>query len=278
MEKSVKDAQQKRSCAYCGGTELTREHLIPQGYFDRTGRAAEFVANIKAGAADKIVSVEPTISDVCRNCNNDILSRLDSYFLVLFDRYFTNIVVSGKQIRVEFNFDELLRWLLKMGYNMGRARQWDGIQNLAGCKDYIRLGEPRPSNITVLVQAVTPGTPGGTELDTALASGFIAINAMRVPRIVKNFAFVLQVGIQCYQFYVLLHHPETNGSERRMRVKAFQRVFRGTYEVCPSRPIMKIYPSSITLWGLLSGPLWNAGWAQHLRHYFGKRGTNGKPK
>jgi hypothetical protein len=271
MEKSGGGTQLKHSCAYCGRTELTREHLIPKGYFDRTGRAVEFVANIKAGAADKIVSVEPTISDVCRHCNNGVLSKLDTYFLALFDRYFTNVVVSGKQINMEFNFDELLRWLLKMGYNMGRARQWDGVQLLTACKDYIRFGGASPSSVTVLMQAVTPGL-------SELASGFFIVNAMRVPRIVKNFAFVLHVGIHCYQFYVLFHHPGTNGSERKMRTKAFQRIFRGTYEVCPNRPIMEVYPSSIALWDLLNGPLWNAGWAQHLKHHFGKRRTDGKSR
>src|SRR5713226_6296106 len=106
MEKTLVALSRRRSCAYCGGTELTREHLLPQGYFDRTGGAADFVANIKAGAADKILSIEPTIADVCRNCNNGVLSRLDSYFLALFDRYFTNVVGRGEQISVDFNFDE----------------------------------------------------------------------------------------------------------------------------------------------------------------------------
>jgi hypothetical protein len=267
MEKTSVGVQQKRSCAYCGATELTSEHLIPKGYFDRTGGAADFVANIKAGAADKILSIEPTISDVCRNCNNGVLSRLDSYFLALFDRYFTNVVVSGQQLNFDFNFDQLLRWLLKMGYNMGRARQWDGIQNLAVCKDYIRFGKPRPSTITSLLQGTTPGLIPGPQ-PTELPPEIFTVNAMRVPRIVKNFAFVLHVGIHCYQFYILLHRSEMNSSERKMRVKAFQRIFRGTYEVCPSRPVMKMYPSSITLWTLLNGPLWNAGWGQYLRHHF----------
>jgi hypothetical protein len=268
-EQNFSGAQQKRLCAYCGGAELTREHLIPQGYFDRTGGVATFVANIKAGDSDKILSIEPTIADVCGNCNSGVLSRLDSYFLVLFDRHFTNVVVSGKRIDVDFNFDELLRWLLKMGYNMGRARQWDGIENLADCKDYIRFCAPRPGNITVLLQATPPGLIPGPQR-TELPPGFFAVNAMRIPRIVKNFAFVLHVGIHGYQFYILFHLPEINGSERKSRVRAFQRIFRGAYEVRPSRPVMKIYPSSITLWSLLNGPLWNAGWVQHLRHHFGR--------
>jgi len=259
--------KEKRSCAYCGGGELTREHLIPQGYFDRTGGASEFVANIKAGAADKILSnIEPTIADVCGQCNNGALSRLDAYFLALFDRYFTNVAVNGEEIKLDFNFDELLRWLLKMGYNMGRARHWDGIQNLALCKDYIRFGQPRPNRITILLQAAPPGLIPGPKRTEFVAEMFV-VNAMRLP-IVKNFAFVLHVGIHCYQFYILFHRSETNRSERNRWVTAFEREFRGTYEICPSRPVMKIYPSSITLWDLVNGPLWNAGWAQHLKHHF----------
>src|ERR1019366_8468091 len=265
--KNISGAQQKRSCAYCGRTGLTREHLFPRGFFDRTGGTAEYAANIKAGAADKILSIEPTIADVCGNCNNGVLSQLDSYFLALFDRYFINVVVSGEQIDLDFNFDELLRWLLKMGYNMGRARQWDGTQNLAACKEYIRFGEPRPGNITVLLQATAPGLIRGQQR-TEFPPEVFTVNAMRIPGIIENFAFVLHVGIRCYQFYILFNLPEVNGSERHRRVRGFQRIFRGAYEICPSRPVMKIYPSSITLWDLLNGPLWNTGTAQHVRHYF----------
>jgi hypothetical protein len=260
--------KQKRSCAYCGGAGLTREHLIPQGYFDRTGRAAEFIANIKVGSADKFISVEPTIADVCGDCNSGVLSRLDGYFLALFDRYFSKIVVRGEQISFEYNFDELLRWLLKMGYNMGRARQWDGIQNLAACKDYIQFGKPRPSDITVLMQATTPGFIP-TRPRTELLPDIFTVNAMRVPRIAKNFSFILHLGIHCFQFYVLFHDQAINGFERKNRVKTFQRTFRGAYELCPNRKVIKIYPASVTLWDLLNGPFWEAGWAQHLKHHFG---------
>ena len=121
----------QRSCAYCGEHELTKEHLIPRGYFDRVGGASKFLGNVKAGDAEKFLSIEPTISDVCRNCNNGVLSDLDNYFLSLFDRYLSSVVVSGQQLSLDLHFDELLRWLLKMGYNMGRARQWHVIQELA---------------------------------------------------------------------------------------------------------------------------------------------------
>ena len=261
-------SQHKRSCAYCGGGELTREHLIPQGYFDRTGGSSEFVGNIKAGTTEKFLSVEPAIADVCRDCNNGVLSRLDTYFFILFDRYFSNVVVQGKRISFEFDFDQLLRWLLKMGYNMGRARQWHGNQNLAACKNYILFGVPRPSNITVLLQVVTPGFIPGPRRNEFPPEMFV-VNAMRVPHILKNFSFVLHVGIHCYQFYIAFHDPAINSSTRNNRIKVFQRLFRGAYEVRPSQPCMRIYPSSITLWDLVNGPFWEAGWVQHLRHHFG---------
>lgn len=271
-EASLRDqrgTQTKRSCAYCGGPDLSREHLIPAGYFDRAGRASEFVGNIKAGETEKFVSVEPTIADVCGDCNSGVLSRLDSYFLTLFDRYFSKIVVRGERISFEFNFDELLRWLLKMGYNMGRARKWDGIQNLAACKDYIRLGKPRPTNITVLMQGTTPGLIPGTRPPTELIPDIFTVNAIRVPGIANNFSFILHLGIHCFQFYVLFHDPAISTFERKNRVTTFQRTFRGTYELCLSRNVLKIYPPSVTLWDLLNGPFWEAGWVQHLRHHFG---------
>jgi len=262
-------SKQKRSCAYCGGGELTREHLIPQGYFDRTGGAAEYVANIKVGVTtEKFLSSEPTIADVCGCCNNGVLSRLDSYFLILFDRYFSNVVVRGRRISFKFDFDKLFRWLLKMGYNMGRARRWDGIQNLEACKDYIRFAAPRPNNITVLLQAATPGFIPSSP-PTEFPPEMFVVNAMRVPRLLKDFPFALHVGIHCYQFYALFHHSATKSSDRKSRVKAFQRRFLGAYELRPNKESIKIYPASVTLWDLVNGPFWEAGWVQHLRHHLG---------
>lgn len=260
--------KQKRSCAYCGGSDLTREHLIPKGYFDRTGRASEFVANVKVGTSEKFISVEPAIADVCGGCNNGVLSHLDSYFLTLFDRSLSTVVVSGKEISFECDFDKLLRWLLKMGYNMGRARQWVGIQYLQACRDYIRFGTPHPDNITLLMQASTPGSFPGLPRIEFLPDMFV-VNALRIPRIQKDFPFVLHLGIHCYQFYVLFHDTATKTFDRNKRVKAFQRMFRGTYKLSPGKDIVKIYPASDTLWDLVNGPFWDAGWAQQLRNYFG---------
>jgi hypothetical protein len=107
----------KRKCVYCGqSTDLTHEHVCPNFLHDMIfpNRSFAFV-----GGANKLVIGEVTIRDVCANCNNGVLSRLDAYGKKLAVRYFKNAV--DVTVRFEYDYDLLLRWLLKILYNASRA-------------------------------------------------------------------------------------------------------------------------------------------------------------
>jgi hypothetical protein len=72
------------------------------------------------GGANKLAITEVTIRDVCAKCNNGVLAQLDAYGKKLAVRYFKE-VVKDVTVRFEYDYDSLLRWLLKIQYNASRA-------------------------------------------------------------------------------------------------------------------------------------------------------------
>jgi len=233
--------------------------LLPQGLSTRSGEDLE--ANIVAAGTHKVVSSEPTIADVCEACNNGPLSELDQYVCTLYERYFIHLVHSGDRVKFEFDFDLLLRWLLKVGYNVARARRgkWP-VSSLADVRDYI-LGreELRPSS-RILLQLVPPAKvepgivkdlPAATEappifhrvaiFDTKYSPGFRA-------------GFL--ITLYSYYFYVLLEEDEISSQLRERVFKALLGEIPGGYRLRPDKRA-DIYPSSLDMFevGLRSGPL-----------------------
>ena len=62
---------------------------------------------------NKFYKGDPTIKDVCSNCNNILLSKLDTYLCDLYDRLFHRILQPGESTRIEYDYDMLLRALLR---------------------------------------------------------------------------------------------------------------------------------------------------------------------
>ena len=69
----------------------------------------------------KTFSGDMTIKDVCRECNNGPLSKLDAYFCQVYDKYFAHVPKPGKSIEIRYDFSLLMRWLLKISYNSSRT-------------------------------------------------------------------------------------------------------------------------------------------------------------
>jgi len=126
-----------RKCAYCGSSgKLTKEHVIPDFLYEFAGRG-QVGYNAKAS---KVVKSEHKVKDVCKECNNIHLSKLDSYGKELFndnglDKY------HAPDLSISFNFDYelLLRFLLKLSYN--QSRMTNKMSYLySNLKDYILYG------------------------------------------------------------------------------------------------------------------------------------------
>jgi hypothetical protein len=143
-----------RVCAYCGSNRgLTNEHLFPDCIYERTPGSMISIARTSEG--DKAIGGALEIGDVCARCNNGKLSVLDTYICELHDKYFKTIIHAGDRVDFHFDFDLLLRWLLKTGYNTARARGWH-VKRDSELPQYI-LGEgQRPSGFRVFLQLIIP--------------------------------------------------------------------------------------------------------------------------
>src|ERR1700691_3337354 len=121
-----------KQCAYCSSAgPFTREHLTPRFIHKRIGK--NIFINIKTalGAEKILLGAEPTIADVCQACNNGPLSQLDTYLSTIFDEFFSEwLQRSPKAIFFRYDYDLLLRCLMKLCFNMARSRVWDSIGEL----------------------------------------------------------------------------------------------------------------------------------------------------
>jgi 5-methylcytosine-specific restriction endonuclease McrA len=143
-----------RQCAYCGTatSALTREHVFPAS-LDR-----EFRKDAEKPMAspywldrldEKMVGGQPTVKDVCEICNNVVLSALDSYGVELYRKFFSRIADKGDKVHFQYDYDRLLRWLLKLNYNSARANKAADLESLQKLRLYILDRKPRPKRIAL---------------------------------------------------------------------------------------------------------------------------------
>jgi hypothetical protein len=105
----------ERTCAYCGSSgPLTREHLWPAALHSRLVDANDQKSNrFWLRLIDKDIEGQPTLRDVCAECNNGFLSVLDGHVCDLFDRHFARTVDRYDTVEFVFDYHLLKRWLLR---------------------------------------------------------------------------------------------------------------------------------------------------------------------
>jgi hypothetical protein len=135
------DANRSNSdgCAFCGSAgRLTREHLWPASLHARLAAINEDEKNrFWLSRLAKEIEGEPTLRDVCADCNNGTLSSLDAYICELFDRSLFRILQKGEEIEFRYDYHTLKRWLLKMCYNSARIHRSADLKALRILAPYI---------------------------------------------------------------------------------------------------------------------------------------------
>ena len=114
-------------CAYCSEQgSLTKEHIWPRSLITKYEGLKTFNPR-----SNSFYTGEPVIKDVCAPCNNVHLSKLDSYLSELHEKYLQNILMPGDAAFVEYDYNLLLRALLKISYNSARAFAEDKTTKLS---------------------------------------------------------------------------------------------------------------------------------------------------
>lgn len=143
----------KKVCAYCFQTnKLTKEHVIPDWYI-RLNRSEDDVC-FSERAPKKFVP-EMVVRDVCESCNNLHLSRLDAYGKELYEKHFKSYVFKDQSVQFTYDYQRLLKWLIKCSYNSARANNAD----LEVLKDYARYlisDDLLPNDIIIFCATIAP--------------------------------------------------------------------------------------------------------------------------
>jgi hypothetical protein len=222
----------KRSCAYCDGTtELTNEHVIPDCYIKTLGPT---IAIVKTPTEDKAIPNAQEIGDVCAVCNNGPLSLLDTYLALLSQQYFSKIVHAGDRIRFRYDFDQLLKLVLELGYNVARTRGWP-VAVFKDARQYILGREKCPPTLHLFLQLLIP-TP---EKDCKYV---VPPRTQEIPplhwhaelRDVSSFpglASEVSLSFMSYRFFIVQEDLGVPSVVRKASLKKWLKENRGTHEL-----------------------------------------------
>lgn len=242
----------KRVCVYCGQAEyLTNEHVFP----DCLQKGLDIIGSAKTPNGDKAIASAQKIHDVCASCNSGSLSTLDAYICKLNNRYFRTIVNAGDCIIFNYDFDLLLRGLLKIGYNVARSRKWPSA-SLENVRSYILGNSPRPPGYHVFLQLMIPSrnntefpvTPGTTKIPPIpLHASLENVSTIAALESARSLLF------WSYRFCIVHEDFALPRSDRRRAKAEWQRRLGGAFElsergsdsICASRTtVLEVYQSN----------------------------------
>jgi hypothetical protein len=242
-----------RKCAYCDTTEnLTNEHVIPDFYHKAFGEA---ISIVKTQTEEKAISNPQEIGDVCANCNNVTLSRLDSYLAALTNKYFSTIVQPGNRVRFEYDFDVLLRVLLKVAYNVARTRNWP-IAVFQEAREFILGKKPCPSGLRIFLQLLVPTPARKTDLPLKPGTTEVPPLPWRADLYglggFPGLAFACSVSFMSYRFFILREDESVPTNLRKRSVARWLKQNNGATELT-DKGSATVYASSVTVLDAVKG-------------------------
>lgn len=143
-----------RHCAYCGQpAPQTGEHIFSSCLIKRQPESQLRMHRMPT----KFIPPHQTINDVCEECNSQRLGETDAEICRLYDEYFSTLVESEENVKFEYDFNLLSRWLMKSSYNSIRAgRKKYEETRLRNLSEYI-IGKGKPEfYFSIFVLLVTP--------------------------------------------------------------------------------------------------------------------------
>lgn len=129
----------RKRCAFCDRVApLTKEHLWPKSLHKRLEDVGSGNRNyFWLKRLKQEIQSEPQVRDVCGDCNNGVLSELDSYICDLFDAQLVHMPQRQETITFSFDYHLLKRWLLKLSFNSARIHGSPDRQALEALRAYI---------------------------------------------------------------------------------------------------------------------------------------------
>jgi hypothetical protein len=191
-------------CSYCRGNgTLTKEHIWPNSLIKKY---EDLLAYSKRDS--KFYKGEPVIKDVCAHCNNVLLSKLDSYLSNLYDLTFHQILLPGESASITYDYNMLLRSLLKISYNSARANA--SVKVVTAHQGFLKyiLHSGYCPQIEIRLQIVTASRAINLDEKTETLLEPNQLRCAEIPYdgpLSHRFAVRL-VAINCYWFFLILPH------------------------------------------------------------------------
>ncbi|MBN8467403.1 hypothetical protein JYJ95_12845 [Corallococcus exiguus] len=186
---------------------MTREHIWPKVLIERAED------DLWAYQPEKAIFYkgEPTIKDVCSECNNKKLSQLDAYLAGLYDSHLHRVVMPGEAAQFAYDYAKLVRTLFKISYNSGRAWAEPRIVNAHKKLSKFILDGGYCTKHMLRLQIVTAAKRVNAE-DRSLI-GYLEPRLMRCALVpydgqYNNRFLVRLVAINSYWFYLILPYKK----------------------------------------------------------------------
>lgn len=217
----------KRTCAFCGvKNNLSREHIFPNGIIKKF----EYEMLSYNDKSNKIFRTDMVVKDVCETCNNGILSKLDSHFVQLFEKNMQKPIYPGHCVEFEFEYNFLLRELLKISFNSARASS-DGFKAVKALRKYVPyiLGHVSEApGIMLRLQIVTSAKPINSE--THQIERMMEAELLRSCKIEyrgpQHFNFLIRlVAINSFWFYIFLPLQSVSQNKKARFLAGFLEFF-----------------------------------------------------
>lgn len=209
-----------KTCVFCDvSTELTKEHIFPASII-KSFQSSQIDLLTINDRKDTPFKGDPVIKDVCSSCNNGPLSTLDSYFINIFNNYMSVPLEPGDSVTFEYDYNLLLRELLKVSYNSARAANgnYEAVTALKRFSSYIISGDKKPSGIMLSLQIVTSANKLDTLTNSVVGSFkpyLLRNGTINGLGLSTNNYLVRMVAFNSFWFYLLIPKKNINSKKRK---------------------------------------------------------------
>lgn len=203
-------------CAYCGRTASgTREHVVPRFLYSFVDPAYKEAA--WNDATLNRVGGQHTVKDVCSSCNSGPLSALDTYGKDFLEENGILRPILQSTLTLKYDYQRLLRWMLKIIYNSSRASQ-DRTHPVAELRHFILTGSTAPTSkyVFFLGELLKPHQPNIQDLPQNILSlahaptnpFLVRITEVRLPPSKRQRLRISSIGFGGLFFHVCFVNPE----------------------------------------------------------------------
>lgn len=253
----------KNRCAYCKKEgKLTREHIIPKSL-------CELDPSLTVGFSEPAkgwIKAEPLIKDVCEKCNSDYLSKVDSYGKRLYlENGFDRSFAEDGTVEFKYDYDFLLRYLLKISYNSARTLERD-LEWIEPFSKFILYGIDPPKEIKTSIfleimksYKIKQGDRHKLPKETRNRE-YLTPEIIRVSRAyeigIQLEGIVRLVSVKAFYFYIPLLHAEKSRSALRRSIKSFLEILPCAQKLEPNKNRMRIRISKRTCFDAMKHDYW----------------------